>query len=118
MPERKAGTDARPEPALADRVASLPQTPGVYLFKDDRGKVIYAGKAKNLRARMRSYVNATDNRYQVQFLMDRAADFETLVTTTETEALILENNLIKQYKPRYNIKLKDDKSYLSVKLTT
>ncbi|MEE8310640.1 MAG: excinuclease ABC subunit UvrC [Candidatus Binatia bacterium] len=118
MPERKPGADARPDPALADRVASLPQTPGVYLFKDDRGKVIYAGKAKNLRARMRSYVNATDNRYQVQFLMDRAADFETLVTTTETEALILENNLIKQYKPRYNIKLKDDKSYLSVKLTT
>jgi excinuclease ABC subunit C len=118
MPERRAETAAAPEPALADRVASLPQTPGVYLFKDHRGKVIYAGKAKNLRARMRSYVNATDNRYQVQFLMDRAADFETLVTTTETEALILENNLIKQYKPRYNIKLKDDKSYLSVKLTT
>jgi len=105
-------------PTLADRVAALPQRPGVYLFKDARGKVIYVGKAKSLRDRMRGYVNASDNRYQVRFLMDRAADFETLVTATETEALILENNLIKQYKPRYNIKLKDDKSYLSVKITT
>ncbi len=110
--------DAAKEVDLSARVATLPQTPGVYLFKDRRGRVIYVGKAKNLRARMRSYVNAGDNRYQVRFLMDRAADFDTLVTATETEALILENNLIKQYKPRYNIKLKDDRSYLSVKVTT
>jgi len=106
------------EPSLSERVATLAQRPGVYLFKDKRGKVIYVGKAKSLRERLRSYVNATDNRYQVQFLMERAADFETLVTASETEALILENNLIKQYKPRYNVKLKDDKSYLSVKITT
>ena len=66
---------------------------------------------------MRSYVRGGDGRYQVRFLMDRAADFETLVTVSETEALILENNLIKQYKPRYNIKLQDDKSYVSVKVT-
>ena len=117
--DRRADAGAAPkEVDLAARVATLPQTSGVYLFKDRRGRVIYVGKAKNLRARMRSYVNAGDNRYQVRFLMDRAADFDTLVTATETEALILENNLIKQYKPRYNIKLKDDKSYLSVKVTT
>jgi excinuclease ABC subunit C len=104
--------------ALANKVEGLPSTPGVYLFKDARGKVIYVGKAKRLRERVRSYVNATDTRYTVQFLMDRAADIETLVTVSETEALILENNLIKQYKPRYNVKLKDDKSYVSVKITT
>ena len=82
-------------PSLADKAAGLPQRPGVYLFKDKRGKVIYVGKAKSLRERVRSYLNAGDGRYQVQFLMERAADFETLVTSTDTEALILENNLIK-----------------------
>lgn len=119
--------DPRPDPApeqpdpsdaLRAKADGLPPRPGVYLFKDGRGKVIYVGKAKSLRDRVRAYINESDTRYQVRFLMDRAADFETLVTVSETEALILENNLIKQYKPRYNIKLKDDKSYLSVKVTT
>jgi len=91
---------------------------GVYLFKDRRGKVIYVGKAKNLRQRVRSYLRGGDGRFQIDFLMKRAVDLETLVTANETEALILENNLIKQYKPRYNIKLQDDKSYVSVKVTT
>jgi excinuclease ABC subunit C len=103
---------------LSDKVDTLPSRPGVYLFKDARGKVIYVGKAKSLRDRLRSYLNLADGRYQVRFLMDRAADVETLVVASETEALILENNLIKQYKPRYNVRLKDDKSYLSVKVTT
>jgi excinuclease ABC subunit C len=104
--------------ALIAKVDALPSRPGVYFFKDKRGKVIYVGKAKSLRDRLRSYVNDGDGRYQVRFLMERAADVETLVTASETEALILENNLIKQYKPRYNIRLKDDKSYVSVKVTT
>lgn len=111
--------DAQESPsALALKVDALPARPGVYLFKDKRHKVIYVGKAKSLRDRLRSYVNDGDGRYQVRFLMDRATDVETLVTASETEALILENNLIKQYKPRYNIRLKDDKSYVSVKVTT
>lgn len=113
-----ASPDTDRRAALAEKASGLPTTPGVYLFKDARGKVIYVGKAKRLRDRVRSYLNAADTRYTVQFLMDRAADIETLVTASETEALILENNLIKQYKPRYNVKLKDDKSYLSVKITT
>ena len=103
---------------LAAKVDGVPARPGVYLFKDARGKVIYVGKAKSLRDRLRSYVNLSDGRYQIRFLMERAADVQTLVTGNETEALILENNLIKQYKPRYNVKLKDDKSSLSVKVTT
>jgi len=105
------------EARMAEKAAVAPTGPGVYIFKDKRGKAIYVGKAKNLRDRVRSYVRGGDGRYQVSFLMNRAADFETLVTVSETEALILENNLIKQYKPRYNIKLLDDKSYVSVKVT-
>lgn len=102
---------------MAEKAANAPTGPGVYIFKDKRGKPLYVGKARNLRDRVKSYVRGGDGRYQVRFLMDRAADFETLVTATETEALILENNLIKQYRPRYNIKLQDDKTYVSVKVT-
>src|SRR5262249_25588306 len=74
-------------------------------------------KAVNLRARVRTYVRGGDERSQVRFLVGRIANFETLVTANEKEALILENTLIKQYRPRYNIRLKDDKSYVSVKVT-
>lgn len=100
-----------------EKLAALPARPGVYLLKDRRGKVIYVGKAKNLRARVRTYFRGGDERSQVRFLMQKVFDLETLVATNEKEALILENNLIKQYKPRYNIRLKDDKSYVSVKVT-
>ena len=89
----------------------------MYLLKDANGKVIYVGKAANLRTRVRSYVRGGDERTQVRFLVGRLADMETLVTSNEKEALILENTLIKQYRPRYNIRLKDDKSYVSVKVT-
>jgi excinuclease ABC subunit C len=105
------------ERSLDERLAVVPPRPGVYLLKDRQGKVIYVGKAANLRARVRSYVRGGDERSQVRFLVERLADFETLVTANDKEALILENNLIKQYKPRYNIRLKDDKSYVSVKVT-
>lgn len=101
-----------------EKLANLPARPGVYLMRDKGGKVIYVGKAKDLRARVRAYFNNSDERSQVQFLVRRITDFETLTTANEKEALILENNLIKQYKPRYNIRLKDDKSYLSIKVTT
>jgi excinuclease ABC subunit C len=101
---------------LETKLAALPQRAGVYLLRDAHGKVIYVGKAKVLRSRVRSYFRGGDERAQVRFLVDRVATFETLVTANEKEALILENNLIKQYKPRYNIRLKDDKSYVSVKI--
>ncbi|HET8917274.1 MAG TPA: excinuclease ABC subunit UvrC [Candidatus Binatia bacterium] len=101
-----------------ENIANLSSRPGVYLMRDDRGKVIYVGKAKDLRARVRAYFHSPDGRCQVEFLVRRVADIETLVTSNDKEALILENNLIKQYKPRYNIRLKDDKSYLSIKVTT
>ena len=102
----------------SDKLTHLPARPGVYLMRDKAGKVIYVGKAKDVRARVRSYFNNSDERSQIQFLLRRVEDIETLVTSNDKEALILENNLIKQYKPRYNIRLKDDKSYLSIKVTT
>ena len=102
----------------SDKLTSLPSRPGVYLMRDKAGKVVYVGKAKDVRARVRSYFNNSDERSQIQFLLGRVEDIETLVTSSDKEALILENNLIKQYKPRYNIRLKDDKSYLSIKVTT
>jgi excinuclease ABC subunit C len=107
----------RHQPTLDERLATVPTGPGVYLLKDAQGKVIYVGKAVSLRARVRSYLRGGDDRSQVRFLVGKLADFEMLVTASEKEALILENNLIKQYHPRYNIRLKDDKSYVSVKVT-
>jgi excinuclease ABC subunit C len=104
-------------PSLDDKLEAVQPRPGVYLLKDKHGKVIYVGKAKNLRNRVRQYFRGGDDRSQVRFLMQRVSDLETLVTANDKEALILENNLIKQYKPRYNIRLKDDKSYVSVKVT-
>jgi excinuclease ABC subunit C len=105
------------ESAIEEQLGKLPPQPGVYLLKDKHGKVIYVGKAKNLRSRVRSYFRGGDERVQVRFLVPRVVAFETLVTVNDKAALILENNLIKQYKPRYNIRLKDDKSYVSVKVT-
>jgi len=102
---------------LEEKLESLPAEPGVYIMRDAAGKVIYVGKAKDLRGRVRSYLRGGDGRPHVEFLMRRVGDIETLVTRNEKEALILENNLIKQYKPRYNIRLKDDKTYLSIKVT-
>ncbi len=102
---------------LAEKLEAVPPRPGVYLLKDRQGKIIYVGKAASLRARIRTYLRGGDERSQVRFLVERLADFETVVTANDKEALILENNLIKQYRPRYNIRLKDDKSYVSVKVT-
>jgi excinuclease ABC subunit C len=120
-PETDEVTTEQPEAGLGaavdEKLAALPARAGVYLLKDRRGKVVYVGKAKNLRARVRTYFRGGDERSQVRFLMAKVFDLETLVAASEKEALILENNLIKQYKPRYNIRLKDDKSYVSVKVT-
>ncbi|MBI2347598.1 MAG: excinuclease ABC subunit UvrC [Deltaproteobacteria bacterium] len=102
--------------AIEEKINNLPSRPGVYLMRDRSGKVIYVGKAKELRARVRSYFRGGDGRSQIQFLLRRVEDIETLVTGNEKEALILENNLIKQYRPRYNVLLKDDKSYISIRV--
>ncbi len=100
------------------KAEGLPDQPGVYIFKDDAGRPIYVGKAKSLRSRVRSYFqdshSVDEKRDQ---MLDLAADLETILVENEQEALALESNLIKQYKPRYNIILRDDKSYPHIKLT-
>jgi excinuclease ABC subunit C len=86
----------------------FPTATGVYLMKGAQGAVLYVGKAKQLRNRLRSYFSATgDGRAHIRFLMNRVEAVETIVTDTEKEALILENTLIKKYRPRYNINLRD-----------
>ncbi len=97
--------------------SDFPTSPGVYLMKGAEGKILYIGKAKNLRARVSSYFSPEkDGRYQLKFLMRKVEDIECIVTTNEKEAFLLENTLIKKHQPRYNIFLKDDKTYLSLKL--
>ena len=95
----------------------LPASPGVYLMKDEAGKVIYVGKAASLRTRVRSYFRESgDQRFSVKFLRARVADIEVVVTENEKEALLLENTFIKKHQPRYNIRLRDDKTYISLRL--
>ena len=101
---------------LEDQIQSLPTSPGVYLMKDQAGTVLYIGKAKNLRSRVRTYFGKSgDARLSLRFLMPKVRQVETILTGTEKEALILENTLIKKHKPRHNIDLKDDKTYFSLK---
>lgn len=103
---------------MKERLKKVPLKPGVYLYKDREGKVLYVGKAKLLRNRMRSYFQASHNLHpKVKALMNRVADFDFIVTGSEMEALLLENNLIKAYQPRYNIHLRDDKTYPYLKLS-
>ena len=103
---------------LHQKIRTLPTDPGVYLYKNAEGEVIYVGKAKSLRARVRSYfLEASQADAKTGSLMREAVDIEYIVVANEREALALENNLIKQRKPRYNILLRDDKSYPYVKLT-
>lgn len=104
--------------ALNSKLQTLPSCPGCYLFKDRHGVVVYVGKATNLRSRVRSYFQqgSTDSRMQLPLLLRSVADLDTIVTASEKEATILEDSLIKQHKPRFNIKLRDDKSYLSIRI--
>src|SRR6267154_3329956 len=102
---------------LAEKLKEIPPSPGVYLHKDASGKVIYVGKAKNLRSRVRSYFQTRPFDRKTDALVRQIADLEFIVTDNEVEALILEASLVKQHKPRYNIKLQDDKSYPHLKLT-
>src|SRR5215208_8511807 len=106
-----------PDPVAA-KLPHLPETPGVYLWKGADGDVLYVGKAKRLRSRVRSYF-ASDHAESVKTraLVRQVADLETIVVPTEAHALILEANLIKEYRPRFNIALRDDKSYPYIKVT-
>ncbi|MDD4775012.1 MAG: excinuclease ABC subunit UvrC [Syntrophomonas sp.] len=103
---------------MKQRLKNVPQQPGVYLYRDKEGRVIYIGKARVLRSRMRSYFQSPAGMHpKVRAMMARVGDFDYIVTATEVEALILESNLIKAYQPRYNIDLRDDKSYPYLKIT-
>src|SRR5256712_6107116 len=105
------------EDAIKRRLRAVPDGPGVYLFRDHRTQVIYVGKALRLRDRLRSYFTpGYAETARVSELIRRATDFEFVTTANEVEALVLENNLIKNYRPRFNIRLKDDKNYLYLKL--
>ena len=96
---------------------SLPEKPGVYRFYDDKGVVIYVGKAKRLKRRVSSYFNKDHDSAKVRMLVTKIRDIETVVVDSEWEALLLENSMIKQFKPKYNIMLKDDKSYPWIAVT-
>jgi len=102
---------------LENKLKNLPSEPGVYQFINDKGKVIYVGKARNLRSRVRSYFHTGFINAKTEVLVNKITDFELVVTDSEVEALVLENNLIKELKPRYNVNLKDDKSFPFIKVT-
>ncbi|MEO5589726.1 MAG: GIY-YIG nuclease family protein, partial [Gemmatimonadaceae bacterium] len=104
--------------SVAEKVSHLADGPGVYLFKAEDGSILYVGKAKRLRSRVRSYF-AQDHYAspKTRHLVNQIRDVDTIVVPTEAHALILEANLIKEYKPRFNIALRDDKSYPYIKVT-
>jgi len=101
------------------QIREFPAKPGVYVMKDAKGTVIYVGKAKNLRDRVGQYfAQGGDTRPMIPYLIAKVADVETIVVSSEKEALLLENNLIKKFKPRYNVLLKDDKTFIALKVNT
>mgnify|MGYP002401375721 CR=1 FL=1 len=104
--------------SISEKLALLPDEPGVYLFKDEKGNILYIGKAVSLRQRVRSYFHASaDHSAKVRALVEKVRDLEFIITDNEVEALILESNLIKEHQPWYNIRIKDDKHYPYLKLT-
>src|ERR1035437_1593938 len=104
-------------PELEAKLKDLPDSPGIYQFKNEKGKVIYVGKALNLKHRVKSYFHGSMDSPKTLALVSKIEDFELIVTDNEIEALVLENNLIKEFKPRYNVNLKDDKSFPYIKVT-
>lgn len=104
-------TETRASDKLKPLIKSLPNKPGVYQYFDSEGKIIYVGKAKNLKKRVSSYFTKTHQQGKVRLLVKKISDIKFIVTESEYDALLLENNLIKKYQPRYNIQLKDDKSF-------
>ena len=102
---------------LESKIKNLPDSPGVYQFLNENGRVIYVGKAKNIKNRVRTYFQKNILSIKTRTLIGKTADLELIITDNEIEALVLENNLIKDLKPRYNVNLKDDKSYPYIKVT-
>lgn len=96
---------------LRSLVSVLPSNPGVYQYFDENGKIIYVGKAINLKRRVASYFNRVPENGKTRVLVKKIRDIQHIVVSSEEDALLLENNLIKKYQPRYNVLLKDDKSY-------
>lgn len=105
------------ETYLLGIVHNLPDSPGCYQYLDEKGTIIYVGKAKNLKRRVSSYFTNPKQTYKTQFLVPKIRDIRYVVVKTEEDALLLENNLIKKYKPHYNVLLKDDKTYPSIAIT-
>ena len=104
---------------LAAKVEALPRDPGVYIFSDDLARVVYVGKAVDLRSRVRSYFTpgADDGRPLYRLIVQHTHDLDCVVCANELEAHLLENNLIKKHRPRYNVRLRDDKTYISLRVT-
>ncbi|MGI5836136.1 MAG: GIY-YIG nuclease family protein, partial [Chloroflexota bacterium] len=103
---------------LQEKVDTLPDKPGVYCFRDAGGTVLYVGKAQSLRSRVRSYLQSPDLLApKTRRMVEKACDLDVTVTSSPVEALILECNLIKEFRPRYNVRLRDDKSYPFIKVT-
>jgi excinuclease ABC subunit C len=102
--------------ALSEKILNLPSLPGVYLFKDPRGKILYVGKARSLAQRVRNYLGG-DLEARIREMVERAVDLDTILTASEAEALLLEATLIRQHRPHYNILLKDDKSFPYVRVS-
>jgi len=107
---------ARNRDQLLEIVERLPMDPGVYIMRDRKGRIVYVGKARRLRLRVRQYFNGHDTRQFIPRLGKLLGDIETVVTSNDKEAMLLENNLIKRHQPRFNVKLRDDKQYLVLRL--
>lgn len=103
---------------IEEQIEQIPDKPGVYLMKDSSGEIIYVGKARSLKKRVRSYFRKGNHSYKTAIMVDDIDDFDYIVTDTEMESFILEANLIKKHQPQYNIRLKDDKTYPFIKITT
>src|ERR1700724_2556885 len=114
-PQESLGPEPLPE-SLAARIRELPDRPGIYVFKDAAGKALYVGKASSLRKRTASYLSR-EHEPRLAAMISEAADLEFVVTDSPAEALLLENNWIKRRRPRYNILLRDDKTYPYLKIT-
>ncbi|MDD4116045.1 MAG: GIY-YIG nuclease family protein, partial [Massilibacteroides sp.] len=119
MNELKGNTEEKLKDSTAQEkirsiLSVLPDSPGCYQYFDEKGTIIYVGKAKNLKKRVISYFNKEHDNLKTRVLVKQIRDIKYIVVDTEEDALLLENNLIKQYRPRYNVLLKDDKTYPSI----
>ena len=101
---------------VLDQAKNFPKQSGVYIMRDKEYKIIYIGKAKSLKNRINNYFSGQDKRVTVEFLVNKVASLDYIITSNEEEALLLERELIREHKPKYNIMLKDDKAYISIRI--